>query len=564
MSTDYTVVNNIKGTLKYIGKNYTTDPQATIYLGNLDGVNLESKTNANSLNFVEAMVKGYDAFRTRFASSMPTAVSEATISSIFLKKVNQNVYVAMTDADINFSPKDTEVNFSKVLTPSSELLTILDMLRNVYTFFQENTLNKYKENVKFSVSNYTIGANNQSHVVIDPKDAEQINMFKAKIQFAIGNIDNFNFINNDVFMIRRLMLMYELVSNIYISMHLYDVAVTTNAPAAVTDKLLKIITSTANVLINLNKSFIFSTENGASTNANIIKSINEQVYKASDNSININNLDSNVSNLKTQLSQNVSMYKSKDGINNTAMQYQKIMTAIVITALVVILAVAIMPMENYKNKLVVIITVLTIIVIVAFVLSKIYMGKIGGSVGSVEDFANTSALTNPSSAVKGMSITEKDTTLQNFNTSFRTQMLDYLTISIYLASMLQSGKMYGNINSALRKEITYFGQMKEMISNTNNKLANASAIKQIETLTAVARITFVISLILILGITIVAYMLTNDQPQYQPFIVGLCALFIIVILVRYLFTVSRYVRTDPSKRYWQKPADTKLLDLMSE
>ncbi|MEY3497289.1 MAG: hypothetical protein RLZZ325_296, partial [Pseudomonadota bacterium] len=75
---DYTIATDVKNTIMYIGKTFIDSKQSTIYLGNLDNRSLADKKDME-LNFVEALIKGYPSFKTRFSNSLPQNITQETI-----------------------------------------------------------------------------------------------------------------------------------------------------------------------------------------------------------------------------------------------------------------------------------------------------------------------------------------------------------------------------------------------------------------------------------------------------------------------------------------------------
>jgi hypothetical protein len=138
---DYTIATDVKNTIMYIGKTFIDSKQSTIYLGNLDNRSLADKKDME-LNFVEALIKGYPSFKTRFSNSLPQNITQETILMIMTRTLGDKKYTPISN-DTVISPKNTEINFSKLLIPSSDLLSILDKIKNVYTFLEDNTLIKY-------------------------------------------------------------------------------------------------------------------------------------------------------------------------------------------------------------------------------------------------------------------------------------------------------------------------------------------------------------------------------------------------------------------------------------
>lgn len=549
MSKDYTIATEIKNTIAYIGETFVDPNNSTPYLGQgLKNVNIGAKSDSE-LNFVEAIVKGYDSFKARFASSLPTSATADTISKIMMKNLDGNEYKVL--AEDTFSPTNTEINFSKVLNTNGDLLNILNKIKNTYTFLQDETLKKYSSGVPFMVSNYALDENNHSHMMVDNAGKTQ---FLAKINAVVGDMSKFDYIKNDVFIIRRLMLLYELMANIYISMHLLDIAVENGVTdQEVISSLSWIISNTGSILINLNKNFIFTSDETVPARSKIVNTMNQKAQEVRASSDQINALDDQVRNLKMALANNKNLYSSGRHNSGKAMLYEKVVLGIFIASLVVIIAISWAPIEK-STKLLVDSVVLVVLIVSAYIVDYLYRTKIEGFVGGAGLPGGTKQLN------VGITRDQKNTLMASSNNTYQNEAENFLSVSIYLGLMLQSGRTYSGIDASMKREISYFTQMARLVENTNDKVANAAALTRMDAMTSAARITFFVSLGIVLGGTIIAYIMVEENIKYQPYIIGVAGLLILLVAVRYVFEISRRVRNDASKFYWNKPSGISKLD----
>lgn len=549
---DYTLANNMKNVLVYIGKTFIDTDHRTIYLGQIDDSMLLTKTDSSQLNFVEALIKGYPSFKARFASSMKNIGSINLKKDIMIRNLTDNIYKPLNSTS-SFASTNTEINFSKILQPSSELLSILDMIRNTYTFLQDDTLKNYTAGVTFSVSNYSINDSNYSYTQITP---EGVPMFLAKINDVVGDMRTFDYVKNDVFMIRRLMLLYELIANIYISMYLYDLAVENNQSDDVNSFLLDIISKTGDILVNLNKNFMFTSDDDAPTRAKISADLNEKAQSVQRSSEQINLLDEKVRDLKSALSSNNDIFNSKYMKSKKAGYYEYAFVGIFILSLIVIIGVSVSPIDR-STKLTTNVFVLLILIVSAYFVDYLYRRNIEG-------FAVASSGTNleygKKQGIVGTVRDKKNDDLAVFDNTYKGEAVSFLSISIYLALLLQSGRTYSSIDAAIKREISYFTKMSGLVDNTNDKVSNATNLAYLDTMMSAARISFFVSLGIIIGGTIIAYVIIGDNIKYQPYILGAAGLLILIALSRYLYETSKYVRNDASKFYWSKPNEVSEFD----
>lgn len=561
MSDSYTIANQIKSVLRYIGDTFINSSQQTIYIGAISADDLSTKTDASQLNFVEALVKGYTDFKTRYSTSLPNTVDSTVLDKIMVRNLNQATYQPI-GANLNpgtFSPTEMELNYSKVLTNVSGtegLLNTLNKIKNTYTFLSETVLRKYTGGLPFYVSNYAIDATNKSHIQITSENKTE---FLNKIREIIGDVTTFDFIKNDVFMIRRLLLLYELMANIYISMYLYEKAALTNGISdSLKTGLNNNLSNAGNVLINLNQNFTFtSDDNTPSVRTSIVKTLNNSIQKYNASSKSINQLDENVKELKITLNNNNYLLESGLSLRKTASKYEKIVRIILIVSVIAIVSVAIIPFEK-TVKLYMSGAIFIFIIVSAVLLDWLYRRRIEGFEDIKENFYVCSTgglLPNTANAMVGCSIAEVNTILLTYNQSYLSEMLKFLNITIYIGVILQSNKSYVGMDSAIQREINYFNQMQNMIDNSNNKVYNNSMIARFDALISTARVTFFISLAIIITASVMAFIIIGEDKRYQPFIIAVAGLLLVIIVMKYLYDTMRRVRSDPSKFYWKEPTD---------
>ena len=572
MTDSYKFTNNIQNVLKYIGTNFVKTTNRTEYTGDIS-------IRGKGLNFVEAIIKGYSSFTIKYASSLPQAstVTNTTLTTdVYIRKLDATSdYTQMTDANItSFDSTTTEINYSKLIT--GDLLTELNNIKNAYTFLSDTNLSTWKSTStpSFNVSNYrVVDSTKKSHI---PYNNTTV---KLSIETVLGPLNNFDFVQNDIFMIRRMLLLYELMTNIYISMYLYEKytppvsAGPGDRPRArgvdVSSKYITNISNTANILININKNFSISTNETPTERSNIIKNLNKNIQKYKTNSDTINDLDDTVRNQKMELASNQSTYKGARMTTSNTSKYDKIIMSIYIISIIAVVAIAISPLEK-ASRLILCGGILVVILLLAVILNNRYNKATEGfevedeedeeeEVNTKEGFDNY-YLPTPSSLSLGNTVADKTNLLAVYNQSFLSEALDYLNITVYLGALLQSNSTYSNINSTVQRELSYFNQMHDMIDNTNNKLTGAISITELEMITNSARATFFIHVGVILSIGIILYIASGDNPEYQPYLFGIVGLLLVFVIFAYLLKISKRVRTSPKQFYWDRPTNITILD----
>lgn len=576
-TSPYAIGLDIEKVLEYIGEVSIKPDNITRYLGSVNDITGFVDVPDTSLNFVQAILKGYVSFKTRYANSLPaidmssaekaTASINGLISKILIRNIENTTNVYTNGGPVvttgNFLPQTTEINFSRLISDAGGdpiLLDELNKIRLTYSLLSDDNIKKYKSGIPFRVSRYSV-TNVKSKIVsdytVDPKNSTQMADLNNIITQVISNkgegIDKFDFMHNDIFVIRRLMLLYELLANIYIAMYIYDKSVDANVASTLQSSLLNIVTNSSIILKTLNENVKFKLDSQDQSRASIIQSIRDNISSYNDNSVKISEIDNSVRDLKTTLMYNKRTYES--GVNNrTRMaKYEKIIIVVFVVCLLIMISFAIAPIER-SIKLAICSSVLLLLIVSAIILDKIYNYN-----QSKEGFTNY-YLPDPSVSNSGETIGRKDNWLSIYNQTFHAEALDYLYNTIYLTNLLQTNRAYNKLDSSMRRETKYFVEMQGLIENSSNKLSKYAANVQLDAAVSSARVTFFVSLGIVISAAIIAYIMIGNSLQYQPFVLGFTGLLIFFVLVRYLVEVSRYVRTDPSKFYWKRPGDTKSLN----
>jgi hypothetical protein len=150
--------------------------------------------------------------------------------------------------------------------------------------------------------------------------------------------------------------------------------------------------------------------------------------------------------------------------------------------------------------------------------------------------------------------------MTDYSYAFLTETLDYLNITLYLGIMLQSSQTYGSVNDTINREISYFRKMATMMDNTNNKLSGGASVNRLESIVGRQRVAFVVQLGVIIVLGMIAYVAMGDQTAYQPYIFAVVGLLVLLSVFIYMHNTTKYVRTDSTKFYWQRPTDLSVLD----
>ena len=559
-----TLTNNIQNIIKYIGTTFVSTGHKTDYTGTI-----------TADTFVNAITSGYSVFKTKYSSSLPTATDitgpvtqPITNQHILYKTLTVTEYSTLDSANklSGFNPATMEINYSKLLTANSDLLKELNRIRNAYSFLTESNLKLYKSRsgtTDIPISNYDVISNNNRLVSTTTVTISAINNANAaaytpagNIWAVLGDMKKFDFTTNDVFMIRRMLLLYELLVNIYISMWLYEQNADTTEDAG----YLTNISNTANILINLNKNFAPDSTQGDNASESILKDLNINIQDYKRYTQSINNVNDKVKDLKAAISINKNTYQIVSSKQKGASRYAWTLFTVYSIAVLAILVVAILNIEK-PIKLMILAIIFVIMIISAVIIYNMLYKRIESFIGDdkKETFANF-YLIDPTQFVTGSSSINKADLLTFYGNSFLSQANDYLNTTLYLGVILQSGRVYGGMNNTIKREINYYKKVQNMLGNTNKRIKNSEAILGINIIISSARVEFFIYLGIVLALTIIAYVIVGDNAVYQPYIFAIAGLFILLAIFKYLYAINKHVRRDPAKLYWNRPSYIDKLD----
>jgi len=614
---NYNVYDDTRKTLRYMKNTFIDEKNQTLLLG-AELISAPYSAGINTVSDpISAMVYGYDFFKKYYEDSLPlnTNVTAAMLTTdVKVREDANTIYYTMPISDIQISGSTVtdftkEVNYSKILrTPADSntpnLIKDLNKVRNAYTYLKDTNLKRFKSGTAdndIKLSNYVIdtieGSSNINKTLTTLADNETVqNIWEVLIKGTVPitnnspdynkmkeDIRNFDVVKNDVFVIRRMLLLFEMMANIYISMYLYDMYNLKTSDTDTTKKnnqklFVKNISNTAQMLINLNETFTKSTEGGDNTRSKIIRKLNEEIRKYLNNSNQINSLDTDIFNLKMDMTSNKSLYEGSAGKSKKVSTYEKTMIAVFVVFIVATLGVSMYPMPK-PIKVISILAMLVLVVVFAFVFKFMFNKKLEGFEDG-EDFEDMDDeefedmdddeegfavgdgeyLINPNTITSVQENSDITSTLTTYNRAFVGEALDYLNITLYLGITLQSSKSYRNMNNTIGREMNYFEQVKTMMDNTNNKLSSGASVNQLDIMISRARANFFIKLGIIIAVCALAYVILGDNARVQPYIFAITGLLILLIVFMYMHEVAKYVHTDGTKFYWTAPSNMSVLD----
>lgn len=128
----------------------------------------------------------------------------------------------------------------------------------------------------------------------------------------------------------------------------------------------------------------------------------------------------------------------------------------------------------------------------------------------------------------------------------------YLENSIRLGMILQTYYSYGNVNYAILKEKATSMGVQEQLQNGIDKSDNTTKLFQFERSITRTRIEFIVSLMALIGGTLI---ILHYAPNMVKLILCIAALLLVLIFMRYLFYSEARVRNTARQYYWIRPTE---------
>jgi hypothetical protein len=334
--------------------------------------------------------------------------------------------------------------------------------------------------------------------------------------------------------VRRLLLMYELLATFYIAVSVWK------------DKSFTEGEELVNIVYDYMTSFnrnVIKTVDGNNTflgkiGEDVSNRFNEYQTNNSALMLETSKLKDNQYSLKDRISM-MNSEKQKMSKTYTFMIISLVIFLIVTVACLVIFS---LPIER-GQKITAAIGAGGIGIVSALVLYFVYNTQ-------VESFQ---LLTDPNTARFGSAI-NSTITIETYASVVALEFAkEYLDNTINIALMLQTYVGYGNINQALNKERLYFDGVNKQLSNAGYKVGSVANAYSHEKYTNRARVSFFVNVTVLIALTAILLITLNKYPYASPTILTLSAIMLFLSILFYLLDVSARVRTAATKMYWGVP-----------
>ena len=350
-------------------------------------------------------------------------------------------------------------------------------------------------------------------------------------------------VQTNLFIYQRLLLMYELMGHIYVSLYMYNQAASANTATdgTVTPSQLaaqNMLSMTVGVLHDMNER----------ANGDIgIKDLYKRMGSFNKTLGSLNTLSADIKSGKTAMTDNASMLVAQRSKVVKATRLQWGVFSVLIAMLVGQVLTLTLPIDHH-NRLTVSVGILVVTVLVMSVLYFVSMAS------EREGFANSSVIASPSAFGQVVNASN----IADFNNSYQ-QVINY-ELSTFLTNTISSGLVmqaydgYGDLNFTLGKENSWFKDKNFQITNSSQKLHAAGRIVNLDEQGVFGRIFFMIAVSLIVAFAGSIYVLLPDSWEgSQTVTLVVAGLLIFVALYAYMYDITKRVRTDGSKIYFGKP-----------
>ena len=357
-------------------------------------------------------------------------------------------------------------------------------------------------------------------------------------------------VETDLFVVRRLLLLYTLMSNFYIAMTAYDrmfVAGTTTEPAAAKNLLSLAYQS----LAELNRNTVRAGESPDNSDSvtKIAERVNERTQDFYKMGANINALSEQTTENKIMLRDDLQRMATTDAVKERSRQYAVATIAIslvIVFGLAVVFATPSSPLVKVTGTAAVLVAAL----ILNMAVKKLYAGNVAETFVDPPGALVYSLPAYPS----GLAATQKAEVIAFYESAFMKQVSEYLGNTTYLALLLQSHKAYGNVNFSMQKEERYFADAVDQMGTHRKKVRDTTGLLRLDQITERARMTLALTALIIVSAAAFAIMLLRLRfPGLIPFVLIAAAVLLASALFFYIMDTNARVRTSGAHRYWQQP-----------
>lgn len=351
----------------------------------------------------------------------------------------------------------------------------------------------------------------------------------------------------DMFIVRRLLLLYQLMSNFYIALKIYDTLGMADANAK------RIVTLCFGALNWMNRNMIRQGANADEASVpTISKKVSDNIKRYTQLGTDINDIDKVVSDGKGQLRNEVDRLHSTMAVENRSYKYA-VATVIVFALLAAAVAlVYLMPMDP-TVRLGASAAALLMAAVYVLIARRMYDANVAEAEGFAGELVVDLASFDPNAVTK-------EAMISNMESAMRKEASDYLSNTIQLAILLQNMRAYGKINFSLEKELGYFQVSAQQLDTNTQKVKGTQKIVRMEQVKQRATMTLFMTALIVVCATAFAVVATRDRwPGLTMVILVIAGVILAAAVLFFIMDTSARVRTNGQQRYWGAPDTTEML-----
>ena len=348
------------------------------------------------------------------------------------------------------------------------------------------------------------------------------------------------------FVLRRLVLLTELVTHAHISMFIFENAYGSTVPCQ--NALQGVLAHFVNRLKHLNSKYdqMFESSSNVSHN-DILDNLYSNIHTFDKNSKKMDVLATDFSASKLKLKSNLKGMESEKGLYSSGNKWTRVFLVVTVIVIATLIAYTVLSVSNPAYKWVgagavsgVAALSALIIYLVKSKTMELFTGNTYNPIAWSQAIATQSSIDVIRVAYQYDMMREVNAFIQN---------------TIHMALILQNSKTYSYINHTIEKEINYYTATKQQVDNAKTLAKASERMYNLETRNNLSRVNVYIALIIILTFAIVGYRLSGDRKGFQYTVLGISGFLLLMVALLYIIDVERKVRTDGRKIYWGQPND---------
>lgn len=535
----------VRDKIKFINKNLIQeDGKISIMLGGTKSATPSQNIPSTGIQvFCNDLLKGYF---TGFSSLTEQLTSTFQAPKI---RIGQNNYITHNEDGLltrySGNNESIVVNMSHNLIGTSSFLSNMNNLHTLYTLFDKINYEYYDKFINGSITSitlkkYSISSEINESVVYNTTDSTlNLNALKDLVSnlltdklYSVSQIDKITS-DTDIVALRRLLRMYLILGNFMIASacvikHSTDVAAK------------KALNTVYDELLLTNRLMIKDQERNNESIPDLENALNQRMklFKTYGNSL--NELNSNVQTLKTNMVTNVDRV-NKNKVRHSVSKKIWFVSFVIFTIITVGCIIAFSLKEGPQKQMIALGTLVTAFVcgmIVYIIQDKLLEPFAGSLVSSIDTYKGTISATDIANYIRLMNITLFD------------GLAVYLENTIRISLILNTYKNYGNINKSMHKEYKQYTNIRDEMQKGVFELASKNELINLEKSNMKAHI---ILFIVLMAIISTATYSVNIVPSSTNVVIIIATICTILSIAVFTLTTERRVRTKPNTIYWSKP-----------